>query len=98
MAVTIKDVEHIAKLARLEFSETEKVKFTDQLNQILAYIEKLNELDTTNVEPLSQIVQLKNVFREDEVKPSFPREEMLKNAPSKTEKYFKVPKVIGDHK
>ena len=96
MAVTIKDVEHIAKLARLEFTEAEKEKFTHQLNQILAYIEKLNELDTTNVEPLSQVIELKNVFREDEVKSSYPREDMLKNAPSKTEKFFKVPKVIGE--
>ena len=97
MAVTIKDVEHIAKLARLEFTEAEKEKFTYQLNQILAHIEKLNELDTTNVEPLSQVIELKNVFRKDEVKPSYPREEMLKNAPAKTEKFFKVPKVIGEH-
>ncbi len=96
MAVTINDVERIAKLARLEFTEAEKEKFTHQLNQILAYIEKLNELDTTNVEPLSQVIELKNVFREDEVKPSYPREEMLQNAPSRTDKHFKVPKVIGD--
>ena len=94
MAVTIKDVEHIAKLARLEFTEAEKEKFTHQLNQILAYIEKLNELDTKNVEPLSQVIELMNVFREDKVTPSYPREEMLKSAPSHDEKFFKVPKVI----
>ncbi len=95
MSVTIKDVEHIAKLARLEFSKQEKEKFTHQLNDILKYVEKLNELDTSNVEPLSHVIELQNVFRADEVKPSVPTEDALKNAPAKTEKYFKVPKVIG---
>ncbi len=95
MSVTIKDVEHIAALARLEFSEQEKEKFTHQLNDILKYVEKMNELDTSNVEPLSHVIELQNVFREDKVKPSTPTEDVLKNAPAKTEKYFKVPKVIG---
>ena len=96
MPVTIQEVEHVAKLARLEFSPEEKEKFTHQLNKILAYMEKLNELDTSKVEPLSHVIELTNVFREDVVKPSYPAEEMLKNAPKKTEKFFKVPKVIGD--
>lgn len=96
MAVTIKDVEHVAKLARLEFTETEKEKFTHQLNDILSYIEKLNEIDTSNVEPLSQVIELNNVFRDDSVQPSLPQEEALKNAPDHSEKFFKVPKVIGD--
>ena len=96
MPVTIKDVEHVAKLARLEFSPEEKEKFTHQLNKILAYMEKLNELDTSKVEPLSHVIELTNVFRDDIVKPSYPVEEMLKNAPQKTEKFFKVPKVIGN--
>ena len=95
MPVTIKDVEHIAELARLEFSQEEKEKFTHQLNDILKYVEKLNELDTTNVEPLSHVIDLKNVFREDEVVPSLPTEEALKNAPAKKDTLFKVPKVIG---
>jgi len=95
MAVTIKDVEHIAKLAKLEFNEDEKAKFTDQFNEILAFMEKLNELDTSNVEPLSHVIELQNVFREDAVKPSIPTEEALQNAPAKTDKFFKVPKVIG---
>jgi aspartyl-tRNA(Asn)/glutamyl-tRNA(Gln) amidotransferase subunit C len=96
MSVTIKDVEHIASLARLEFSEQEKVKLTHQLNQILAYMEQLNKLDTSNVEPLSHVIELSNVFRDDEVKPSLSPEEALKNAPAKTEKFFKVPKVIEE--
>lgn len=95
MSITIKDVEHIAKLAKLEFSDDEKEKFTHQFNDILKYMEQLNLLDTTNVEPLSQVIELSNVFRDDIVKPSTPTEEALKNAPDKTEEYFKVPKVIG---
>lgn len=94
MPVTIKDVEYIANLARLEFKEEEKEKFTEQFNRILEYMDKLNELDTTNVEPLYHVIDIKNVFREDIVKPSYPREEILKNAPSRTEYFFKVPKVI----
>ena len=95
MAVTIKDVEHIAELARLKFSEKELDNFTHQLNEILSYVEKLNELDTENVEPLSHPVENTNVFRDDEVMPSVKREEALKNAPNKNESFFKVPKVIG---
>ncbi len=95
MSVTLKDVEHIAKLARLEFTEGEKEKFTHQLNDILTYVGQLNKLDTTNVEPLSHVIELSNVFRNDASKPSIPQEEALKNAPSKNEKFFKVPKVIG---
>ena len=96
MSVTIKDVEHVAALARLSFSEEEKQKLTAQLNDILRYMEQLNQLDTSNVEPLSHVIELKNVFREDVLRPSLPREEALKNAPAKTEEFFKVPKVIGD--
>jgi aspartyl-tRNA(Asn)/glutamyl-tRNA(Gln) amidotransferase subunit C len=94
MAVTMKDVEHVANLARLEFSEEEKRTLMNQLNKILDYMEKLNELDTSNVEPLAQVNPLTNVFREDVVKPSQPVSEVLKNAPAKTDKFFKVPKVI----
>jgi aspartyl-tRNA(Asn)/glutamyl-tRNA(Gln) amidotransferase subunit C len=94
MSVTVRDVEHVAKLARLEFSDPEKEKFTHQLNDILKYVEKLNELDTTNIEPLAQVVELSNVFREDVAKPSLPVEEVLANAPSRTEKFFKVPKTV----
>ena len=96
MSVTKKEVEHIAKLARLEFSEEEKEKFTRQFNEILSYIEQLNKLDTSNIEPLSHVIELHNVFREDEVKPGLTPDQALLNAPAKTEKFFKVPKVIGD--
>ena len=95
MPVSVKDVEHIAKLARLELREDEKEQYTHQLNDILKHIEKLNELDTKNIEPLSHVIELSNVFRDDVAKQSLPTEEALKNAPSKTESFFKVPKVIG---
>ena len=95
MSVSRKDVEHIAELARLKFNEDELENFTNQLNEILAYVEKLNELDTENVEPLSHPVEGKNVFRDDIVLPSVPRDEALKNAPGKDEQFFHVPKVIG---
>ncbi len=96
MSVTMNDVEHIAELARLEFSEDEKEKLTSQLNSILAYMEQLNKLDTGAIEPLSHVIELSNVFREDAVKPGLATEDALKNAPAKTEKFFKVPKVIGE--
>jgi aspartyl-tRNA(Asn)/glutamyl-tRNA(Gln) amidotransferase subunit C len=94
MAVTLKDVDHVANLARLKFSDEEKKTLMEQLNRILDYMEKLNKLDTSNVEPLSQVIPLSNVFREDTVRPSQPVSEVLKNAPAKTGKFFKVPKVI----
>ncbi len=98
MSVTIKDVEHIAGLARLEFTEAEKELLTHQLNRILAYIEQLNKLDTENVEPLTQVIETGNRFREDTVEPGLSSEEALNNAPAKTDKFFKVPKVIGEER
>jgi aspartyl-tRNA(Asn)/glutamyl-tRNA(Gln) amidotransferase subunit C len=95
MSVSIKDVEHIAKLAKLKFNDNELNKIAGELNSILDYMTKLNELDTSKVEPLTHVIDVKNVFREDKVKESFPVEEILKNAPSKTEEFFRVPKVIG---
>ncbi len=93
--VTLKEVEHIAELARLKFSKDELQNFTHQLNQILKYVEKLNELDTENVEPLSHPVEGYNIFREDKIKPSISREFALKNAPDSDGEFFKVPKVIN---
>lgn len=95
MAVTRKEVDHIAELARLELTESELEEYTSQLNKILEYVEKLNKLNTENVEPLSHPIEGENVFRDDVVKPSIDREEALKNAPSKDDEFFKVPKVIG---
>jgi aspartyl-tRNA(Asn)/glutamyl-tRNA(Gln) amidotransferase subunit C len=94
MSVTKKEVEHIAKLAKLKFNDDEVNEYTSQLNQILEYVDKLNELDTENVTPLSHPVEGENVFRNDIRKESVTTETALKNAPSKTAEYFKVPKVI----
>ena len=94
MAITIEQVEHIARLARLQFSDAEKEMLSEELSQILQYMEKLNELDTEGVEPLSHPTELVNIMRPDEVQPSLTQEEALKNAPSKQDGFFKVPKVI----
>lgn len=96
MAVSKKNVEKIAELARLKFSEEELENFTLEMNEILNYMEKLNELDTENIKPLSHPVEQTNVFRDDKLKPSITTEEALRNAPEKDEHHFKVPKVIGD--
>ncbi len=95
MSVTKKEVEHIANLSKLKFREAELENFTVQMNQILTYMEKLNELDTENVEPLSHPVPDKNIFRKDEPQKSVSREDALKNAPDHNDEFFKVPKVIN---
>lgn len=88
------DIEKVAKLARLELTEREKNTLGGQLEQILDYMEQLNHLDTTGVEPTSHAIPLSNVFKEDEVKPSFPIEEVLGIAPDEEDGHFKVPKII----
>lgn len=93
MAVTIRDVEHIAALARLAFTEAEKEKFTREFNRILAAMEKLNELDTSGVEPLEQPVPLEPLLRADNVQPSLPHREAMKNAPAAHDGFFEVPRV-----
>lgn len=95
MSVSKKDVEYIARLARLQLRVDEIESYTNQLNKILEYMDKLNELDTSNVIPLSHPVEKTNIFREDELKKSVSREEALKNAPDRTEDFFKVPKIIN---
>lgn len=95
MSVSINELEKIANLARLKLSKTEKVKFLDQINQILNYVEKLNELNTENVVPLSHSMELINVMRDDNLKESLPSDKALENAPSKTNEFFRVPKVIS---
>ncbi|MDI6703526.1 MAG: Asp-tRNA(Asn)/Glu-tRNA(Gln) amidotransferase subunit GatC [bacterium] len=94
MGITKEEVEYIARLARLEFDETEKEAFTHQLDKILEYVDKINELDTSHVQPSSHVIPLENVLREDNVKESLPRDLVLANAPKKERGYFKVPKVI----
>ncbi len=94
MDITKKNVEHVAELARLEITEQEKVVFTEQLSNILGYVEMLNELDTGEVSPTSHVVPLTNVFREDQVGEVLEKGEALKNAPEKEGGYFKVPRII----
>ncbi len=94
MNVSKKDVEYIAKLSKLKLNEEELEGYTKDLNQILEYIDKLNELDTSDVEPLSHPLETKNVMREDQPVTSIEREKALKNAPKSNEEFFKVPKVI----
>ncbi len=92
--ITKKDVEHVALLARLELSEAEKEKFTEQLNAILEYADALKKLDTTNVQPTAHPLPINNVFREDVARPGIPNEDALANAPEQEDGFFKVPKIV----
>jgi aspartyl-tRNA(Asn)/glutamyl-tRNA(Gln) amidotransferase subunit C len=94
MKITRDQVKHIALLARLEFSEKEIEAFTQQMDNILTYFDKLKEVDTTSVEPTSHAIRVTNVFREDEVKKSIALDLSLKNAPEQEENCFRVPKII----
>ncbi|MGG4035120.1 Asp-tRNA(Asn)/Glu-tRNA(Gln) amidotransferase subunit GatC [Paenibacillus cisolokensis] len=94
MSITVKDVEHVADLARLELSDQEKALFTEQLNAILKYAEKLGELDTDDVEPTSHVLPLADVMRDDEVRESLPLEAVMRNAPDEEDGQFKVPAVL----
>jgi aspartyl-tRNA(Asn)/glutamyl-tRNA(Gln) amidotransferase subunit C len=94
MKITVEEVEHVAELARLQVSEEEKEQLTHQMNQILDYMDKLNELDTRNVVPTSHAIDLQNAFREDAVQPSLQRDNSLKNAPESNEAEFIVPRII----
>ncbi|RJE82619.1 Asp-tRNA(Asn)/Glu-tRNA(Gln) amidotransferase subunit GatC [Paenibacillus sp. 1011MAR3C5] len=94
MSITLKDVEHVANLARLDLSDAEKAQFTEQLNAILKYAEKLNELDTEGVEPTSHVLPITNVMRDDVKKESLPIEKVLLNAPDEEDGQFKVPAVL----
>ena len=92
--ISKKDVDYAAGLARLKLSETEKEAHAEQLNKILGYMDKLNQLDTTHIKPTSHVVEMQNVFREDSVTPSIPVDNALQNAPDKKDNFFRVPKVI----
>ncbi len=94
MSVGRKEIEYIASLAKLKLNEDEIKSYTEDLSQILDYINKLNELNTDNVEPLSYPIELSNVLREDILRESLDRELALKNAPRADEQFFKTPKVI----
>jgi aspartyl-tRNA(Asn)/glutamyl-tRNA(Gln) amidotransferase subunit C len=94
MKITRQEVEHVAKLARLELTDEEKERLTDQLSNILTYVEKLNELDTKGVEPTSHVLDINNVMRDDVPEESLSQELALANAPEKAAGHYKVPKII----
>lgn len=94
MKISEDEVKHIASLAKLELSDSEVEKYAKDLGSIAEFVEKLNEVDITGVKPTAHILDIKNVFRKDEKKESFPREEILKNAPSKDAGCISVPKVV----
>jgi aspartyl-tRNA(Asn)/glutamyl-tRNA(Gln) amidotransferase subunit C len=105
--ITLAEVEHVARLARLDLSPEEKERMRSQLDAILTYIDKLRELDTTDAELTSHAIpraggreagweMMTNVMRDDEICPSFPREEMLANAPEREDNFFRVPKIIEE--
>ncbi len=94
MEVNDELVEKLAHLARLKFDDADKVGIKNDLQKMIQFVEKLNELDTTGVEPLLHMSSNVNVLREDEIKGSISREEGLKNAAMHDDQFFKVPKVI----
>jgi aspartyl-tRNA(Asn)/glutamyl-tRNA(Gln) amidotransferase subunit C len=94
MKITRQEVEHVAKLARLELSDKQKDVFTDQLSNILTYVEQLNELDTKGVQPTSHVLDISNVMREDVPHESLTQEKALANAPEKAAGHYRVPKII----
>lgn len=94
MKITLQEVEHVAKLGRLELTEQEKTSLTAQLSNILTYVEKLNELDTKGIEPTSHVLDISNVMREDVAHESLSQERALANAPEKAAGHYKVPKII----
>lgn len=94
MKLSASDVEYVAELARLEVAASEKEKFTHQINDILLYIDKLNELDTTGVLPMSSAIAVTNAFREDKIVESLGTQKAVANAPDARGEFFRVPKVI----
>ena len=94
MKITREEVAHVARLAMLEISGEEVALYTDQLNAILEYADKLKMLETKGVDPTAHVLPLRNVFREDEIRPGLPREEALANAPAEEDGLFRVPRVM----
>lgn len=96
MALTRNDVEKVALLARLQLSENELAAFTQQLGQIVAYVDQLSDVDDEGVEPMAHAVELANVFADDRVADSLPRDQALANAPRHNDRGFLVPAVLGE--
>jgi aspartyl-tRNA(Asn)/glutamyl-tRNA(Gln) amidotransferase subunit C len=94
--ITMRDVEHVARLSRLALTDQEKERMRRELDGILSYIDNLRALDTAGVPPTSHAVPMTNVMREDEPRPSLPQDEMLANAPERSGEFFRVPKIIEE--
>ncbi len=94
MAISLKDVEYLSHLARLQLTPEELQRFAPQLEEILTYVEKLKAAPTQGIPPTTHVLNLSNVFREDQEIPSLPTDAALANAPSREGPFFKVPKVI----
>ncbi len=92
--ITIRDVAYVAHLARIALSEEDAAGFTRDLDRILGYVSQISQLDVRDVPPTTHVVPVKNIFREDVVRPSLPREEALASAPDSKEGAFRVPSVI----
>jgi aspartyl-tRNA(Asn)/glutamyl-tRNA(Gln) amidotransferase subunit C len=96
MALTPKDVDHVATLARLGITDEERVRFAAQLSGILEHFQALQQLDTANISPTAQVLDLRNVLREDVARPSLPRAQALANAPRPDDGFFRVQAVLED--
>ena len=96
MEITKQEVEKVAKLARLELTDSEKAAFTKQLSQILTHVETLKQYDTTGVEPTATVLGQVNVFRPDDARPSLSIDCAVANAPESADGFFVVPKIIED--
>jgi len=94
--ITRAEVEQVARLARLELTDDEQERMTAQLDAILGYIDKLNALDTSAVEPTTTVIPMVSVMREDRVRPSLTQEDALENAPDREDVFFRVPRIIED--
>ncbi len=92
--ITKKDVEYVANLSRLELDDADMNNFVPNLQEILSYVDKLNELNTSDVEPTAHVLSLTNVKRKDDIKPSLCNEEALQSAPETSDGFFLVPPVI----
>jgi aspartyl-tRNA(Asn)/glutamyl-tRNA(Gln) amidotransferase subunit C len=88
------EISHIAGLARLKLTDSEKELFSKQVGSIINYIDKLNELDTSDIKPTAHVLPISNVFREDELRTSLPRDKALQNSPAEDESFYRVPKII----
>lgn len=94
--ITLAEVEHVARLARLALDADEKERMRSQLDAILGYVEQLRRVNTDGVEPTAHVLPLVNVLRDDEVRPSYPVEAMLANAPDAQDRQFRVPRILEE--